>query len=61
MAPEGTLFNNTDNLVRHNLVPLMCIDVWEHAYYLDYQNARGNYVNQFWKLIDWDVAARRMK
>lgn len=63
--PDGSLqiqsYYNADNPVRHNLVPLMCIDVWEHAYYLDYQNARGNYVNQFWKLIDWDVVARRMK
>lgn len=41
------------------LRPLMTIDVWEHAYYLDYYNARGEYVDNFWHILDWSVVERR--
>lgn len=54
-------YYNADNPVKHDQQPLMCIDVWEHAYYLDYQNGRANYVQKIWDIIDWDVVARRMK
>jgi Fe-Mn family superoxide dismutase len=39
--------------------PLLCCDVWEHAYYLQYQNNRGAYVDKFWEIIDWPAAAKR--
>ena len=39
--------------------PLLTIDVWEHAYYLDYKNLRAKYVDEIWKLIDWDVVEKR--
>lgn len=52
---------NGDNPLRRGDVPLLCIDVWEHAYYLDYQNRRADYVQKIWDLIDWQVVASRME
>jgi Fe-Mn family superoxide dismutase len=41
--------------------PLLTCDVWEHAYYIDYRNARPAYVDAFWKLVDWNAVSARMK
>lgn len=60
---EGKLsvhqMTNADNPLRHNLKPLLTIDVWEHAYYLDYQNRRADYLSALWTIIDWNVIANR--
>ena len=39
---------------------LLGFDVWEHAYYLDYQNRRADHVNKLWEIIDWDVVEKRL-
>ena len=41
-------------------VPLLACDVWEHAYYIDYRNARPKYVEEFWKLVNWDFVAKNL-
>ena len=51
---------NGDNPLRYNLIPLLAIDVWEHAYYLDYQNRRKDYLKNFWLLINWHVVSGRI-
>jgi Fe-Mn family superoxide dismutase len=43
------------------LVPLLGIDVWEHAYYLDYKNVRADYVKNIWKIVNWQDVAERLK
>jgi len=37
-------------------VPILTIDIWEHAYYVDYRNDRPKYVQSFWELVNWDFA-----
>ncbi|MCM1078875.1 MAG: superoxide dismutase [Bacteroidales bacterium] len=51
--------SNADNPLRHGLHPLLTIDVWEHAYYLDYQNRRADHVKAIWDIIDWNVVSGR--
>jgi Fe-Mn family superoxide dismutase len=52
--------SNGSNPVRHGMKPLLGFDVWEHAYYLDYQNKRIDHINRLWDIIDWNVIESRM-
>ncbi|MGK2924480.1 MAG: superoxide dismutase [Lysobacterales bacterium] len=49
--------SNAANPLRDTKTPLLTIDVWEHAYYIDYRNARPKYLEEIWKLINWDFVA----
>lgn len=45
--------------LRQNLTPILCFDVWEHAYYLDYQNKRADYLQALWNIINWEEIENR--
>jgi Fe-Mn family superoxide dismutase len=51
---------NAGNPVQRGLRPLLTFDVWEHAYYIDYQNRRPDHLNALWQIIDWDVVNERL-
>jgi len=52
---------NQDNPMSDGMTPILGIDVWEHAYYLKYQNRRAEYVTNWWNVLNWDAAAARYK
>ncbi len=61
--PDGSLgvesTPNAQTPLTQGKTPLLTCDVWEHAYYIDYRNARAKYVEAFWKLVNWQFAAGR--
>lgn len=50
---------NAGNPITEGLTPLLTFDVWEHAYYLDYQNRRADALRQLWDIVDWEVVENR--
>ncbi|MDE6306639.1 MAG: superoxide dismutase [Muribaculaceae bacterium] len=60
---KGQLFitqeSNAGNPMTKGLTPILTFDVWEHAYYLDYQNRRADALNQLWSIVDWAVVESR--
>lgn len=51
--------SNAGNPLTSGLTPILGFDVWEHSYYLDYQNRRADHLKEIWKIIDWDVVSAR--
>jgi superoxide dismutase, Fe-Mn family len=56
---EITQESNAGNPLKKGHIPLLTCDVWEHAYYLDYQNRRPDYVQAFWNILDWKIIGKR--
>jgi superoxide dismutase, Fe-Mn family len=61
---QGTLAlsaaSNADNPLVHGNIPLLTCDVWEHAYYIDYRNARADYVKAFWNCVNWEYVQKQL-
>lgn len=59
--PGITALPNQDNPLSQGLYPILPLDVWEHAYYLKYQNLRGDYVDAWFHVVNWDGVEKRME
>ncbi|MGQ9818520.1 MAG: superoxide dismutase [Candidatus Kapaibacteriales bacterium] len=64
-SPDGKLeiiqASNAGNPMTQGMKPILTIDVWEHAYYIDYRNARPKFVEAFWEIVNWDFVANNLQ
>jgi Fe-Mn family superoxide dismutase len=66
MGSSSQLFirncKNADNFLKEDsFIPLLCADVWEHSYYLDYHNQKDNYIDAFFSIVNWDIVEERFE
>lgn len=64
LQPDGVILTtqNQDNPIMDGKpAPILGLDVWEHAYYLDYKNQRNNYIEQWWKIVNWSEVEKRLQ
>jgi Fe-Mn family superoxide dismutase len=54
-------YSNAGNPLLDDITPLLTCDVWEHAYYIDYRNARADYLQKWWELINWDFVSENFQ
>lgn len=64
LQPNGDIITtaNQDTPISQGLdAPILCLDVWEHAYYIDYRNKRDEYVKSWWDIVDWESVSSRLE
>lgn len=65
MNADGTVsinqYSNAENPVKYGGFPILCIDTWEHAWYIDYENVKANYFKNFWNNVDWNFVQERLE
>jgi len=63
LLPNGDIIttSNQDTPITMGLsAPILCLDVWEHAYYIDYKNKRDDFVKSWWDIVDWESVSSRL-
>lgn len=54
-------YSNAANPIKDNGIPILCVDTWEHAWYIDYENRKMEYFNKYWDAVDWEFVENRLK
>ncbi len=63
LQPNGDIITTSNQDIPISLgleTPVLCLDVWEHAYYIDYRNKRDEYIKMWWNIVDWESVSKRL-
>ena len=55
-----TEIHNQVTELNSDLTPLLCLDMWEHAFYVDYENRKNDYLSNIWEIVNWDMVEERL-